>query len=282
MMVDQQDQAPEQRRLVAGLEHAADDRGASSSRSTDGSYEAQNLAEYSFMINGGSSLAPINTDVVVEVPADLIAHGRGAAGRDPRRHLRPPRSTRTSRRARPTSGSDPGGQARGGELSPPRSGPAGRGCAGSPSASASLVANDDDRPGRRRRRGARPARRERRRQEHADPHPLRAQPARRRRAPRRRAAGDDDARRTTRMAAGIGMVTQEFSLVGPMTVTENVMLAGSPLGRVDRKAARAPGAGGRRAARRRRSTPTPSSSSCRSASASGSRSSRRCSTTAGC
>lgn len=41
------------------------------------------------------------------------------------------------------------------------------------------------------------------------------------------------------MAAGIGMVTQEFSLVGPMTVTENLMLAGSSLGRVDRKAARA-------------------------------------------
>jgi general nucleoside transport system ATP-binding protein len=39
-------------------------------------------------------------------------------------------------------------------------------------------------------------------------------------------------------AAGIGMVTQEFTLVGPMTVTENLMLAGSPLGRVDRKAAR--------------------------------------------
>ncbi|WP_138757562.1 ABC transporter ATP-binding protein [Modestobacter altitudinis] len=41
------------------------------------------------------------------------------------------------------------------------------------------------------------------------------------------------------LAAGIGMVTQEFTLVGPMTVTENLMLAGSPLGRIDRKAARA-------------------------------------------
>jgi general nucleoside transport system ATP-binding protein len=41
------------------------------------------------------------------------------------------------------------------------------------------------------------------------------------------------------LAAGVGMVTQEFTLVGPMTVTENLMLAGSPLGRVDRKAARA-------------------------------------------
>ena len=35
------------------------------------------------------------------------------------------------------------------------------------------------------------------------------------------------------------MVTQEFTLVGPMTVTENLMLAGSPLGQVDRKAAQA-------------------------------------------
>ncbi|MCU1637433.1 MAG: transporter (ATP-binding protein) [Microbacteriaceae bacterium] len=41
------------------------------------------------------------------------------------------------------------------------------------------------------------------------------------------------------MAAGIGMVTQEFSLVGTMTVTENLMLAGVGLGRIDRMAARA-------------------------------------------
>lgn len=40
------------------------------------------------------------------------------------------------------------------------------------------------------------------------------------------------------MAAGIGMVTQEFSLVGTMTVTENLMLAGVGLGRIDRVAAR--------------------------------------------
>lgn len=40
------------------------------------------------------------------------------------------------------------------------------------------------------------------------------------------------------MAAGVGMVTQEFSLVAPMTVTENVMLAAVGLGPVDRRAAR--------------------------------------------
>lgn len=41
------------------------------------------------------------------------------------------------------------------------------------------------------------------------------------------------------MAAGIGMVTQEFSLVAPMTVTENVMLSTVGLGVIDRRAARA-------------------------------------------
>ena len=46
------------------------------------------------------------------------------------------------------------------------------------------------------------------------------------------------------LAAGIGMVTQEFTLVGPMTVTENLMLAGSPLGRIDREGRPGPGAGG--------------------------------------
>ena len=40
------------------------------------------------------------------------------------------------------------------------------------------------------------------------------------------------------MAAGIGMVTQEFSLVGTMTVTENLMLAGVGLGRIQRGQAR--------------------------------------------
>jgi simple sugar transport system ATP-binding protein len=41
------------------------------------------------------------------------------------------------------------------------------------------------------------------------------------------------------IAAGIGMVTQHFALVRPMTVTENVMLSTAGLGRVDMPAARA-------------------------------------------
>ena len=38
----------------------------------DGSYEAQDLAEYSFLSNGGSSLAPINTATSFDVPAELV------------------------------------------------------------------------------------------------------------------------------------------------------------------------------------------------------------------
>jgi general nucleoside transport system ATP-binding protein len=42
------------------------------------------------------------------------------------------------------------------------------------------------------------------------------------------------------IAAGIGMVTQHFALVGPMTVTENVLLSsvGAGIGRVDRRVGR--------------------------------------------
>ncbi len=72
MMVDQKEQAPEYVVVVAGLEHAADHRGGRRAVE-DGSYEAQNLAEYSFMKNGGSSLAPINTGTAFEIPADLIS-----------------------------------------------------------------------------------------------------------------------------------------------------------------------------------------------------------------
>ena len=72
MMVDQQELAPDNvvTSLVWNMQPTVE---ALVEQVSDGSYEAQNLAQYSFMINGGSSLAPINTDVVVEVPDDLVA-----------------------------------------------------------------------------------------------------------------------------------------------------------------------------------------------------------------
>jgi basic membrane lipoprotein Med (substrate-binding protein (PBP1-ABC) superfamily) len=72
MMVDQKDQAPEHvvSSLVWDLRPTIEAVVASVE---DGSYEAKNLAEYSFLKNGGSSLAPINTGTAFEIPADLIA-----------------------------------------------------------------------------------------------------------------------------------------------------------------------------------------------------------------
>jgi basic membrane protein A and related proteins len=71
MMVDQQELAPDN--VVTSLvwdmqptvEHLVEAVAA-------GEYEAENLAQYSFMVNGGSSIAPINTDIVVDVPEDLV------------------------------------------------------------------------------------------------------------------------------------------------------------------------------------------------------------------
>ncbi|WP_022885548.1 BMP family protein [Glaciibacter superstes] len=71
MMVDQQEQAPEyvvssllwnMRPTVEAIVEAV----------VAGEFEASNLAEYSFMVNGGSSLAPINTETAFEIPAELI------------------------------------------------------------------------------------------------------------------------------------------------------------------------------------------------------------------
>ena len=72
MMVDQKDQAPEYvvSSLVWDMRPTIE---AVVAAVKDGSYEAQNLAEYSFMKNGGSSLAPINTETAFEIPADLIS-----------------------------------------------------------------------------------------------------------------------------------------------------------------------------------------------------------------
>jgi basic membrane lipoprotein Med (substrate-binding protein (PBP1-ABC) superfamily) len=72
MMVDQKDQAPEHvvSSLVWDMRPTIE---AVIASVEDGSYEAKNLAEYSFLKNGGSSLAPINTGTAFEIPADLIA-----------------------------------------------------------------------------------------------------------------------------------------------------------------------------------------------------------------
>lgn len=71
MMVDQEGQAPDyvvtsllwnMRPTVEAVVEAV----------TAGTYEASNLAEHSFMVNGGSSIAEINTRVAFELPADLL------------------------------------------------------------------------------------------------------------------------------------------------------------------------------------------------------------------
>jgi basic membrane lipoprotein Med (substrate-binding protein (PBP1-ABC) superfamily) len=71
MMVDQKDQAPKYvvSSLVWDMKPTIE---AVVAAVEDGSYKAQNLAEYSFLKNGGSSLAPINTGTAFEIPADLI------------------------------------------------------------------------------------------------------------------------------------------------------------------------------------------------------------------
>jgi basic membrane protein A and related proteins len=72
MMVDQHDIAPDN--VVASLVwNMLPTVEALVEQVSGGSYEAQNLAQYSFMINGGSDLTEINTDVVVEIPEDLVA-----------------------------------------------------------------------------------------------------------------------------------------------------------------------------------------------------------------
>ncbi len=71
MMVDQQEQAPEHvvSSLLWDMRPTVD---AIVEAVAAGEFEASNLAEYSFMVNGGSSLAPINTGTAFEIPADLI------------------------------------------------------------------------------------------------------------------------------------------------------------------------------------------------------------------
>ncbi|WP_167043371.1 BMP family ABC transporter substrate-binding protein [Salinibacterium sp. ZJ454] len=71
MMVDQQEQAPDY--VVSSLLwHMRPTVDAVVKAVVDGSYEASNLAQYSFMVNGGSELAPINEKTAFEIPADLL------------------------------------------------------------------------------------------------------------------------------------------------------------------------------------------------------------------
>jgi basic membrane protein A and related proteins len=72
MMVDQSDLAPDNvvASLVWNMRPTVE---ALVEMVSTGAYEAQNLAQFSFMINGGSALTEINTDVVVDVPDDLVA-----------------------------------------------------------------------------------------------------------------------------------------------------------------------------------------------------------------
>lgn len=72
MMVDQQSQAPDY--VVSSLLWSMTPTvEAVVADVVAGTFKAKNLAKYSFMINGGSSLAPINTGTAFKTPADLIA-----------------------------------------------------------------------------------------------------------------------------------------------------------------------------------------------------------------
>jgi len=72
MMVDQQQQAPGHvvSSLLWNMKPTVE---AIVADVEAGDFAASNLAEYSFMANGGSSLAPINTATDFEIPADLLA-----------------------------------------------------------------------------------------------------------------------------------------------------------------------------------------------------------------
>jgi basic membrane protein A len=70
MMVDQKEEAPEHvvTSLLWNMRPTVD---AVVQAVADGTYEAQNLAEFSFMANGGSDIAEINTETIFDIPDDL-------------------------------------------------------------------------------------------------------------------------------------------------------------------------------------------------------------------
>jgi basic membrane lipoprotein Med (substrate-binding protein (PBP1-ABC) superfamily) len=71
-MADQKDQAPESV-MTSILWDMRPTVQAVLKQVADGSYKAQNLKDYSFLKNGGSSLAPVNTEVKGGLPEDLVA-----------------------------------------------------------------------------------------------------------------------------------------------------------------------------------------------------------------
>ena len=229
MMVDQEEEAPEHvvTSLIWNVRPTVD---AVIAQIEDGP-EAVDLGKYSFMKAGGSSIADINVDVVGGVPEDLVAkvEEKEAAIQDggfetPSTRALPPSPS-------PSRASDvPSDERRAGagpllELS------------GVTKRYGDLVANDDV--------------------------SLTVAPGEVVAMLGENGAGKStlmkivyglvrpdagtvtmDGRRLEigsprdAMAAGIGMVTQEFSLVDTMTVAENVALSGLGLGRVDRAAVR--------------------------------------------
>ena len=70
-MADQKDQAPESV-MTSILWDMGPTVQAVVKQVADGSYKATNLKDYSFLKNGGSSLAPINTSVKGGIPDDLV------------------------------------------------------------------------------------------------------------------------------------------------------------------------------------------------------------------
>lgn len=72
MMTDQQAEAPEfvVTSLLWNMRPTVDQV---VSEVAAGTFTASNLAQYSYMVNGGSSIAPINTGTAFEIPSDLLA-----------------------------------------------------------------------------------------------------------------------------------------------------------------------------------------------------------------
>jgi basic membrane protein A and related proteins len=72
MMVDQRELAPDNvvTSLVWNMQPTIE---AVVEQVLAGTYAEQNLAQYSFMINGGSWISEINTDLVVDVPDELVS-----------------------------------------------------------------------------------------------------------------------------------------------------------------------------------------------------------------